>query len=80
MGSTCRLREPQQMAPVTLMATQHQKPQAPPCSSYPAAPDPPGQLKYIPGSFPGDQFRSEVINEKLTYSSVPWDLGSCHAV
>lgn len=49
MGSTCRLWGPQQMAPVTLMATQHQKPQAPLCSSHPAAPDPPGSSNTSPG-------------------------------
>lgn len=39
------------MAQGALMATPHQNPQMP-CN--PDAPDPRGQLKYIPGLFPGD--------------------------
>lgn len=43
-----------QMALGALMATPHENPQVPCNSGHPDAPDPRGQLKYLPGSFPGD--------------------------
>lgn len=79
MGSTCRLWEPGQMALGALMALQHQNPQVL-CSSHPAASNPLEQLKYIPGCFPGDWLKSEVMHEKPASSSIPRDLRSCHAV